>query len=1193
MNQIVPPSFQFNPQTPFMFWVQKVLPLAFDDALSYYEAIAKMRNKLNETIKNMNQTGEAVQALSASYAELTQYVQKYFDELDLQPLMNEAINQSIVNGQLQPVITASLSHFYNPVFVDSVDGMINENYAFVLQYEENNETVSDIYIWNPNTQTLDEDEAILGGGDGPMEDPIQSTDPLSADYIFSGYQFGGVVTDISDMSGPLTGYVLSADNTFYFYNPQHQKFTKSDYLYGGIVTAVAQMAPVNNIYVLKSNYHVYAWDGQKFTDTGVSYGIVASDPSVQNIINQWLDNHPEATTTVQDGSITTPKLVNGAVTNAKIADGTITGNKIARGTISPDLIQATSITTMELANNAVHEHNINDRAVTTNKIADDSVTTDKIADAAVTGGKIARGAITLYNFNYDTQLRTFNHYVTPELFGAIGDGVTDDREAIQQAINNSNNTVPVLFPSSAYAVKGSLNLRSDTHLIGNNTTIYAISSLTSTQRLSPLFNCININHFSITDFNLNLLNPALPTVGGIQPNPFTLFSSCSDFSLQNITAVNFISDGSYGHDYPLDIVGSRDGSFSSFDIHNCNNFSLNNLTVTKTRRLGITLSNSSHGTIKNCRVYPEESHPENAGYLTPFNLLYCNNIYVYDSYFKNESISPTQYTLSSTCNAFGNNLYFFNTEFHALTGESVERTPGCFDMGHEIAEQESTGWNNIHCTNCTFTGAIRPNYSTDLTVEQIESFTVNNLTFTNCIFYKQYNTGSYLFSFPAGSAYLNNCQIYSYSWTFYLPYDTSLTCKDCLISSHTGNLVRLYRNNNTNFTFDNCTFDTNFLFYSPSITNPDNDYPETFTKTINITFRNSTLPVIFNNTMWHKHLNTTVNIINCVVNSSSTLSDENIIIRAVNTVFKNRLATTRAPFYLYMNDCSCEGTGGILNCSFNYYPEHTWTRSQLIGYINGYSQYTGSTILNGLDTPLIPSVFQVYLSNVQGISATNASSFPLVYSEISEETLLNAPLNTIIYRNDLSMLQAINGSRSLITLGSLVNSTPYQYTFRKLQNLIFNYTYNDTTSVLDSLTATITPLTPSILLFYINYPGTLTIQGTASSNSNVLLYHKSANSQLTGMVSNIWYDSSTANITVNIVDRTMRFYTVENNTCTQLQVNSNNTVTLSNLSISGLLFASPSDFTPDVNTTVTSNQLIQENNIELQHLPITNNVDEN
>lgn len=39
----------------------------------------------------------------------------------------------------------------------------------------------------------------------------------------------------------------------------------------------------------------------------------------QEQVNAWLDEHPEATTTVQDGSITTAKLADGAVTDVKLA----------------------------------------------------------------------------------------------------------------------------------------------------------------------------------------------------------------------------------------------------------------------------------------------------------------------------------------------------------------------------------------------------------------------------------------------------------------------------------------------------------------------------------------------------------------------------------------------------------------------------------------------------------------------------------------------------------------------------------------------------------------------------------------------------------------------------------------------------------------------------------------------------------
>lgn len=45
-------------------------------------------------------------------------------------------------------------------------------------------------------------------------------------------------------------------------------------------------------------------------------------------VNEWLDSHPEATTTVQDGAISTIKLTDDAVTTNKLADGAVTTDKI-------------------------------------------------------------------------------------------------------------------------------------------------------------------------------------------------------------------------------------------------------------------------------------------------------------------------------------------------------------------------------------------------------------------------------------------------------------------------------------------------------------------------------------------------------------------------------------------------------------------------------------------------------------------------------------------------------------------------------------------------------------------------------------------------------------------------------------------------------------------------------------------------
>lgn len=78
---------------------------------------------------------------------------------------------------------------------------------------------------------------------------------------------------------------------------------------------------------------------------------------------------------------------------------------------------------------------LQDNAVTTAKIASGAVTEGKIASNAVTTGKLATGAVTAAKVNADFLKTIENAYVTPEMFGAVGDGTTDDTAAIQAAIN--------------------------------------------------------------------------------------------------------------------------------------------------------------------------------------------------------------------------------------------------------------------------------------------------------------------------------------------------------------------------------------------------------------------------------------------------------------------------------------------------------------------------------------------------------------------------------------------------------------------------------------------------------------------------------------------------------------------------------------------------------------------------------------
>lgn len=89
-----------------------------------------------------------------------------------------------------------------------------------------------------------------------------------------------------------------------------------------------------------------------------------------------------------------------------------------------------AVTFAKLANDAVTSVKIADGAVTNGKLASSSVSTAKLQDSAVTEGKLDNGAVTEQKLADALKLKAIKDYVTPEMYGAVGDGVTDDSVAI-------------------------------------------------------------------------------------------------------------------------------------------------------------------------------------------------------------------------------------------------------------------------------------------------------------------------------------------------------------------------------------------------------------------------------------------------------------------------------------------------------------------------------------------------------------------------------------------------------------------------------------------------------------------------------------------------------------------------------------------------------------------------------------------
>lgn len=82
------------------------------------------------------------------------------------------------------------------------------------------------------------------------------------------------------------------------------------------------------------------------------------------------------------------------------------------------------------------------------------------------------GSLTEPKFSEALKLKTIKDYVTPQMFGAVGDGETDDATAINNCIAfaTANNKM-VIFPVATYAVESEINISNSVIIDFGNSTI--------------------------------------------------------------------------------------------------------------------------------------------------------------------------------------------------------------------------------------------------------------------------------------------------------------------------------------------------------------------------------------------------------------------------------------------------------------------------------------------------------------------------------------------------------------------------------------------------------------------------------------------------------------------------------------------------------------------------------------------------
>ena len=109
----------FNSMKPFRFWCQKVLPLVYDDSLSYYELLCKVVDYINNIIKNENELNESIISLYNLFEELKKYVDNYFNNLDITDEINKKLDELAEDGTLANLLNAVFKYVPQGTTIDA------------------------------------------------------------------------------------------------------------------------------------------------------------------------------------------------------------------------------------------------------------------------------------------------------------------------------------------------------------------------------------------------------------------------------------------------------------------------------------------------------------------------------------------------------------------------------------------------------------------------------------------------------------------------------------------------------------------------------------------------------------------------------------------------------------------------------------------------------------------------------------------------------------------------------------------------------------------------------------------------------------------------------------------------------------------------------------------------------------------
>lgn len=401
-----------NKLEPFKFWCQKVLPNVYDDSLSYYEYLCKLNEYLNEVIEQINTLTDNMTdyeaSLTAVWEQTKQWIDNYFENLNVQNEINNKLDEMARTGELSEILRPIVNEEISPYVTSSVTQWLNENVSPV--------------------------------GSAVIVDSSLSISGAAADAKVTGDKFDDVINGITYKEEWYNSYINSVLS-------EEGKATYSGFWEQGDIRTGTPTD--STLFCRTTNYFI--------PNQGVLLNVNAIATTDYRVYVVVFNN---------DSTVSVYEL---GINDIFVASGKPCKFAISKRPQS----------TINVGDFSEVEIYVNVSSYSKNMIAtpyDLLSYPVAIGKACIHNGYYYRANTTINSsetWNEEHWLKTsltdeISRVSTPQMYGAYGDGVHDDTNAIQNALNNNK---IVYIPYGNYLITSPLEIKNNNYIISNNASI--------------------------------------------------------------------------------------------------------------------------------------------------------------------------------------------------------------------------------------------------------------------------------------------------------------------------------------------------------------------------------------------------------------------------------------------------------------------------------------------------------------------------------------------------------------------------------------------------------------------------------------------------------------------------------------------------------------------------------------------------